>query len=424
MSSRSTFPTLLLAAAWLASGCSESHPATDAGTDATITFDAPPAPEAGADATPDSGPLPGDGEVGAACTSGADCEGNLCIGEGDGFPEGYCTSLCTGGMACPDGSACVQVSRTDSVCFDVCDPAGAPKQCRPGYGCATSPYLPQPVCMPGCEVDADCGEGLRCDPTGGFGGAGQCYDPSAEVGQACTSERECPESGFCLGEGFAGWPGGSCITSTDCDVEADTGCPGDAHCLPAPRGGTLCVDGCETDGDCRDGYTCQAPDESRPDRKICYPACSSDDQCTVEGYVCYRGEGTCSPPFDPSEYGSVCARRHGGCVGGTCLFESESGLPGSYCAYLGCDPTQADASDGCPGDGVCWQPEADATPTCMAPCDEDGDCREGYACRDVDATRPERGKACLPACSSDAQCTADGFTCDAASGRCVAPMGG
>ncbi len=419
MSSRSTFPTLLLAAAWLASGCSEPHPATDAGTDATVTLDAPPASEAGADATPDGSPVPGPGEVGAACSDAADCDGDICIGEEDeGYPEGYCSSTCAGDMTCPEGSVCVPL-RIIPQCLDACDRAGAPKQCRPGYGCATSPYLPQPVCMPGCEVDADCSEGLRCDPAGDFLRNGRCYDPAAQIGQACSTDRECPISSVCRSERHVGWPGGSCVGLVECNYEENTGCPGDAHCLTIGVSGTRCVDGCETDGDCRDGYTCRAPNESRPDRKVCSPACSSDDECTVDDYVCYRGEGTCRPPFDPSEYGIACAPRPNSCMGGTCLFESESGLPGSYCAYLGCDPTQADAGDGCPGDGVCWQPEADATPTCMAPCDEDGNCREGYACSDVDPARPERGKACLPACTSDAQCVGDGFTCDMASGRCV-----
>ncbi len=406
-----------------APGCSDSHAATDGGADATIRFDAS-RPEASLpDAGMDASPLPDEGAVGSACTTESDCDQGICIGEDRGFPDGYCTGVCNGPSDCPDGSACVRVGRGTSICLDRCDPAAEPKRCRDGYGCATSPFLGQPVCMPGCEVDSDCEAGKRCDTEGGFAGAGQCYDPGAETGGPCTSESDCPAEHFCLGEDFGGAPGGLCIGVGGCDVDTDSGCPADAHCLPVGRGERACFDGCSSDADCRPGYRCEA-DESYPERRVCLPGCTEDSQCTVEDYVCYRADGTCRPPFDPAEYGTVCAGRHGGCFGGSCLYEYTTGLPGSYCAYEGCDPSRPDAMDGCPGEGVCWQADADGPTLCMAPCDEDADCRDGYACRPVDADRPERGSACLPACTSDAQCANDGFRCDTTSGRCMDPSGG
>ncbi len=417
--------SLAILAMLLTAGCSDSYTASDAGGDAAIRFDASRPEGATSDAQPDGGVvLPAPGDVGGACATESDCEGGICLGEDRGFTDGYCSAFCNGPDDCPEGSVCVQVGRGTSICMDDCDPMAEPKRCRTGYGCAASPFLPEPVCMPGCEVDADCGTGKQCDPEGGFASAGQCYDPSASVGGPCASEVDCPEENFCLGEGFGGAPGGLCIGVGGCDVGSDSGCPSDAHCLPVGRRGeAVCFDGCETDADCRPGYRCEAG-ERYPDRTVCLPGCTEDAQCSIEGYVCYRADGTCRPPFDPAEYGTACSGRHGGCLGGTCLFEYDSGLPGSYCIYQGCDPTRPDAMDGCPGEGVCWRAEMDADPMCMAPCDEDADCREGYACRAVDPTRDDRGMACLPACTSDAQCANDDFTCDTSSGRCIPPASG
>lgn len=53
--------------------------------------------------------------------------------------------------------------------------------------------------------------------------------------------------------------------------------------------------------------------------------------------------------------------------------------PGGYCTVADCEMGT------CPEENICVQfrpePERLARSWCMAPCEEDGDCREGYACR-------------------------------------------
>ncbi len=55
--------------------------------------------------------------------------------------------------------------------------------------------------------------------------------------------------------------------------------------------------------------------------------------------------------------------------------------PGGYCTRAGCE------TGTCPEDGVCIEfrpmPDRLSSTWCMAPCEEDGDCRdtEGYVCR-------------------------------------------
>ncbi|MDH5493478.1 MAG: hypothetical protein OEY14_16105, partial [Myxococcales bacterium] len=131
-----------LALALLLFGCSESTtPLADGG----IAFDATGVPDAAIDAAPGS-------DIGLACRASGDCS-SLCI---DTYPGGYCSAICTSSADCPTGSSCVSVSRSESYCFDDCDPLAAARECRPGYGCADDPRIGATVCMPGCTDDSDC----------------------------------------------------------------------------------------------------------------------------------------------------------------------------------------------------------------------------------------------------------------------------
>ncbi len=338
------------------------------------------------------------------------------------MPGGYCSNTCSTDADCPSDSTCVTVGHGgQSLCFSNCDPAATERTCRAGYGCSSSFMIPGNVCFPGCTDNSDCPGTSECDPTGGFGGAGSCFDPSASIGDACTGDAECQSGGFCLGEDFAGWPAGACI-GFGCDPAAGTGCDADAVCIPGGGGGGgACVIACSADSDCRGAYTCKASSEF-PDRSFCQPACASDSDCSG-GRVCNPALGTCDVAFDPTEYGQPCASVRGACQGGSCMSEFETGFPGSYCAYSGCDASAADDADGCPGNGVCV--EAGGSTTCLAGCATDDDCRApDYACRPIDSARPERGKACVPSCGSDAACSNDGtggapdFSCNPGTGLC------
>lgn len=448
-------------------GCSESH-----SNDNKITID--PGERVVVDAGPtveaDSGPTtPVVTAPGSECGNDSDCEGGACWTEADtGLPGGYCTADCSEGGECPSGSACITVGQNgEAACLQSCDPAASTRQCRAGYGCADSINIEEPVCLPGCEDNSDCNDGLACDLEGGNTGEGSCYDPGATPGGACDSETDCPAGSACLAESFRGWPGGACAVF-GCDPESGDGCGDAGTCVATARGDGYCLAACDSDTDCRAGYACDLSDGPG----VCSAACTSDSECTVDGYVCNVGTGECGPEFDADQLGQACSRRTGGCDGGYCLRETDSGFPGAYCAYLGCDPA-GDSTD-CPGDGVCTSLE-DGSGICIDGCVADSDCRDGYACKPVrdedgegdgsttdpadagmsggsdgmsvpgdagpssDGSSPSNadagvpadpiptpagGKspagptACLPACTSDAQCVNDGFVCNRESGRC------
>lgn len=401
-------------------GCGSSH--TGGGEDAAIVVDLDGATfDAG---VPDGGPAdagpPVASGVGTACADSVDCTGDTdtCLSDPELLPGGYCTRSCAGGGDCPEGSTCLEIGMGQAFCFDDCDPSSGMRECRAGYGCAQAPMIP-PVCLGGCTDDSDCPEGLRCDPAGGVVGAGGCYDPDSTIGAPCTRDDQCPMGGFCLSEDLGGYPGGTCI-GFGCDVERDEGCDGDAHCVPGGGGGGgVCLDGCASDADCRPGYACRAP-AAYPDRRLCTPACRNDDACTGTN-VCNPALGTCDEPFDPRLLGQPCSRFRGGCEGGTCLSEGETGFPGAYCAYVGC--TVGDDSS-CPAGGAC-APGAGGANVCLDACASDGDCRAGYACRNVDPSNPASSRACLPACTDDAQCANHdrfGFECNVGTGLCGPPF--
>ena len=280
--------TTILALTALALGCTESHTEGDGEADAGITF-MPPAPaiDAGFDGGFDAGPgIP----VGIACTTDAECgEGAYCLSEAEGFADGYCTAPCVVDDECPSGSACIEAGGGMSLCLDSCDPAATERECRSFYGCASGFGIPSPVCIPGCTDDSDCPPGRSCNPAGG----GECYNPAASPYDPCEGSIDCNDGERCNSEYRRGWPGGMC-GAFGCDPMADTGCPEDGHCIPGGRSGFgRCIDGCETDTDCRAGYACRAPD-AYPDRLVCTAACTADDQCTTT--TCDETTGLCGMP--------------------------------------------------------------------------------------------------------------------------------
>lgn len=399
MTFRFALPFLCLIALAGLVGCGESSTVEDA----SIRFDATPQPDLG---PPDLGPVPPG--PGAACSSDADCDDASCILDEE-WRDGYCTSDCATNEDCGEDGTCVASGGGSNLCLANCDPDD-PASCRPGYGCTTGTI--GTVCIPGCSSDADCEGGLECAVGSGDFGEGTCFDPDSAVGDECAEDDECPVGGFCLAEDFAGWPGGACIT-TDCDYASGMGCGEGAVCAEGNFGG-LCLAGCETDDDCRDSYGCVA-DGTYPDRMTCRPACTSDDACAGSS-VCNPALGTCDDPFSDGLLGEACGRGIGPCTGGTCLREFDTGLPGAFCTYVGCT-LGPDADDGCPADGVCV--EGSGENLCFASCEDDDDCRAGYACRPVDEDDATRGMGCFAACENDSVCANDDFSCNVGTGLCT-----
>jgi hypothetical protein len=382
MAFRTTALFVLLAIA----GCGESHDDTDAGG---IMFDAN-FPDTGVDA----GPPPSN--VGAVCSSDDECAAggpaNYCDTQ---LTDGYCTLICSTDDECPAGSGCISFGGGASYCIGLCE-IGGTDQCYAGNGCAQTQV--GTLCLPGCEDDTDCpASGTECIAGGGSFGAGNCLDPDAPLGAACDSGADCPVGAGCATEQDFDLPGGACVVQ-GCDPESNTGCPDDAQCLPAGFQGGFCYDGCATDDDCRAEYQCLDYMES--------------------------GRLTCQPRFVDTNLGGDCDEPGTSCAGGFCLAESTNGFPDSYCAAGDCDPTAAE--DNCPGDGVC-APTSDGGGLCIDGCTMQNDCRDAYECRNVDPADPQSPTACLPACTTDDQCTAttrDGtpYVCNPGTGRCTRPF--
>lgn len=416
MTRRSIILTVAFSAFSLAA-CSTSHSdEPDMGAEITFDADFPDfGTDAGVDAAIDSSAPPTEGAIGAACTAGTCATGNTCVTD---FAGGYCSRDCTMGNACPDGSTCVQVGFNQSICLDSCTAGVTPRQCREGYGCSIEAGN---VCLEGCTDDSDC-PGGACDPLGGNGGAGGCYSPDAALGTACTADSDCASGGFCASEDFYGYPGGACIGQR-CSLTDGSGCEGDGVCLDGGGEG-VCFDGCSIDSDCRTGYRCEG-DTDFPDRRYCTAGCTTNSDCTVVGNVCNTLAGTCAPPFTPSDLGTMCSMMAGGCTGGTCLRESTSGYPRSYCTYEGCTPGVADDADGCPGTGVCITNRTHTATYCLDACATSADCRAEYTCAPSDPANAESPTACVPACEMDADCqnaARRGWVCNQGTGLCQAPF--
>ncbi|MFH1436998.1 MAG: hypothetical protein ABIJ56_14915, partial [Pseudomonadota bacterium] len=216
-------------------------------------------------------PVPVDGQIGAPCTSSADCDfGAECYTEEIEFyggemyvnnPGGQCLIIGAGSegcdpdvpATCPFGSKCMHAGSSMGMdyfgCFDQCvpmDPMWEPYKfncgCRSGYRCD----LNTGICMSGCAHDRQCcenwvdlnGDFMRsadevvvhddctnvCDNGGLYdeppGDPEYCTvtfdcinygDPSASCGDPCVGDAWCPEGSRCLDEFRYDIPCGYCI---------------------------------------------------------------------------------------------------------------------------------------------------------------------------------------------------------------------
>ena len=76
----------------------------------------------------------------------------------------------------------------------------------------------------------------------------------ATVGDACTSDTECGDMGFCINQ--VNTPGGYC--SQPCVPDKDSTCPTGSTCVRqgAASDVSACFLKCTTNSDCRSGYQC------------------------------------------------------------------------------------------------------------------------------------------------------------------------
>lgn len=282
--------------------------------------------------------------VGAPCLDAAECSGDFCIAEADGWAGGYCTELdcdlsmpATSCAAFGGDATCVDVSDPADMmpfgaCLDACD-AMAP-DCRPGYECTTFGAGTATYCLPG----------------GSGGGMGV-------VGAACTTVTDCMGD-FCINDPM--WPGGYCVL-TGCDLaNPTTSCAaggGDGYCIDTGDPGMpfgVCFDACDPMmSDCRMGYDCV---DFGAGQAVCVPGGGGGGG----GGMGVTGDA-CMSTAD--------------CMGNFCATDAD-GWPGGYCLHTPCTDDASCAVSG--GDAVCIN--AGGTFVCLDDCAVDSDCRMGYTC--------------------------------------------
>ena len=189
--------------------------------------------------------------------------------------------------------------------------------------------------------------------------------------------------------------GASCQANTDC---ADPG----AACLTQFPGGYCLVPGCGN-GTCPQGSACVSGQGNR----FCLQTCQSDADCRA-GYTCSGLAGT--PVCVPAQGGGTTA------VGGPCTGPNQCAgspavcltqWPGGYCATYNCDQHPCAGGSSCipvSGQHLCFQD-----------CNASGDCgRADYVCQPLGVNQ---GGACVPRCDQ-AQVCGQGQTCDPNTGLC------
>jgi len=289
-------------------------------------------------------------ELGGGCDDNADCDSAL------GAGDGYCYVGTMGPSTFPTEGYCTVDDGSGTICAVDAD-------CGPAGVCADSGGYR--LCLPACDAGGGCPANLACFDS--FNGwpldRAACVpgDATAQDGAACAGFFDCNEASEC--DLSAEDPGGMCATY-GCTVGNDSTCHG-GTCIAysdMPNIGTLCVDACTTNADCRgaDGYVCHDPDGAGSAAAYCrHPKVG--DACAT-GADCGGGAWTCKDSF-----------------------------PGGYCT-LAC-PTPG-SSDGCSIGSVCATVEG--SNVCVDRCqnlDTVDTCRSGYTCT---AAGIENGGACLP----------------------------
>ncbi len=296
----------------------------------------------GTDTAPDTGPTCGNGIL----DPGEICDGD-CPTCDDGDP---CTDDVTAGSAETCNVVCSTTPVTACVDGDACCPAG----------CASDTDMDCP-CIPTTCIDAGrvcntlpdgCGQTLDCGTCANeescLGGACQA---SLGVGDSCPQGQGCPQTGACITEANAGWPGGYC--SLACPA-GDTDCPAGTHC--------------------------------EANFGACVLSCTEDSECSP-GYGCFDFTGTASDPRQDGRTECLPLGSGAGAIGAACVSTSDCGAgPGAtciqwqdgYCSY------KCDVDADCPPASHCSGNAIAAGGDCFETCTSDADCRGGnYGCFDL-----------------------------------------
>ena len=171
---------------------------------------------------------------GATCTTDAQCSaGLICLTsnavEGTGPSNGVCTVACTSHSDCialEAGSGCVDLSPSDTqhgYCMNGCTLGNNDaSKCngRPDFLCADLSAVAQPLCVPWCRADIECGQGMFCDHgTGSCVGSKPKGDPD---GTACVPAITNASTGVVVTPGSDNCEG-FCLRTSDTGVTPPTG---------------------------------------------------------------------------------------------------------------------------------------------------------------------------------------------------------
>jgi cysteine-rich repeat protein len=220
-----------------------------------------------------------------------DCEGTgKCFDIGES--QGICLQTCASGPdACRPGYACVDIDGDGArvVCVPACTEDA---QC-PTVGACSAPrhtcVAPETDCANGVDDDDD---GLVDCEDPSCQALAVCAPGAAPTGAACAAASDCAAAGgdpICFTEAAFGFPKGYC--SEFCDP-SPAGCASPAAvCVVGqrPDGHGECMLACSSDADCpATGYACK---DAGSGKKACQPACTADGQCT---HFCDLDTGRCA----------------------------------------------------------------------------------------------------------------------------------
>lgn len=242
-------------------------------------------------------------------------------------------------------------------------------------------------------MDNDSDGRIDCDDPSSCQSLPDCVPGMGATGSACSKQTECAANHndpICLDE-KRGYADGYC--SEFCDLAAPD-CAGDAVCadigLKSLHG--ACLDGCVTEADCRTGYACVDYGLSS---KVCAPPPESEcddytdndhnglvdceDRGCAESAACVAGSKATGQP----------CTAHNECYSGTtdpfCVDFGNYSYPGGYCSEF-CNLTNDDCGPG----AVCtdWLSTSESVNgLCFHTCVSTAQCRPGYKCLDIGATK-------------------------------------
>ena len=220
---------------------------------------------------------------------------------------------------------------------------------------------------------------------------------AAAVGDSCAADNDCGAGATCL---TAGFPGGLCTA----ECSGTVACPDGSLCasLASDANTAYCAVSCNSNDDCRNGYTCNSIG-------VCNPPTSGTSDAGTDGSGDAGDAGTdVTPPSSPN-IGAACATASECAAPGglEALGLSEAnGFPAGTCSAA-CDPAGANTC----GDGAACLPTS-VGGRCVSACTAETTCRTAYECCNFGA-----GALCLPdgllaSCTAETDCAVDFVCCD------------